>query len=159
MPPRLIQAIAQILRDSARHTAIADEVIAGRHAGEFPVDIFQDRDGAATIVNVCEVIGVPVETVNAREVMTQAIRRSVDQAIREELRIEVPTGTFSEMSAALKAVAEQLPESRRQVRRWIAGADLTIQLCDRDGDLPVMGALLLESVLLLAAAFRGKGAT
>ena len=49
---------------------LADEVIAGKHAGEFPVDVFQDRDGAATVANVCEVIGVPVEQVNPRAVMT-----------------------------------------------------------------------------------------
>ncbi|MCG3149558.1 MAG: Fumarate hydratase class II [Verrucomicrobiae bacterium] len=157
VPPRLIQAIAQIIRDSTGGSTLADEVIAGKHAAEFPVDVFQDRDGAATVANVCEVIGVPVEQVNPREVFAAAIRLSVHRVLRDELRIEVPVGTFSETSAALKVVADQLPERHRQLRRWIAGADVTIQLCDQDGDLPVLGVLLLESALLLAAAIRGKG--
>jgi fumarate hydratase class II len=154
----LIRAIAEILRDSCSDSTIADEVIAGKHAGEFPVDVFQDRDGAASVANICEVIGVPVAQVNARAVMTQAIRLSVARAIREELQREVPVETFTGTSAALVKLAGELPEDGRQVRAWIAGADLTIQLCDREGDLPVLGVLLLESVLLLAAAFRVKDA-
>ena len=160
MPPRLIQAIAQIIRDAATSAAVrqaADEIVAGKHAGEFPVDVFQDRDGAATVANVCEVIAaLAKEPVvidrQSREVFAAAIRQSVSRAIREELRIEVAEGTFTATSAALRILADQLPESSRQVRRWVAGADLTVQLCDRDGDLPVLGTLLLESVLLLAAA-------
>lgn len=147
MPPRLIAAIAQLLRDLAPDPVLVDAVIAGKHAGEFPVDVFQDRDGAATVVNVCEVLGVPVAKVNPREVMTRAIRLSVKEA-------GLPDGTFTEMSAALKARAERLPENCRQVRRWIEGADLTIRQCEQDGDLPVLGALLVESVSLLTAAQR-----
>lgn len=164
VPARLIAAIAELLRDASSSSAIrsaCEEIIAGRHAGEFPVDVFQDRDGAATVINVCEVIAsLAREPVvlgsSARDIFTAAIRRSVARAIREELRLEMPEGTFPETSAALVQRAGELPEECRQVRHWIAGADLTIQLCDREGDLPVLGVLLLESVVLLAAAIRGK---
>ena len=175
MPARLIAAIAQIKRETATTPAVAaacDEIIAGKHAAQFPVDIFQDPDGAATIANVNEVIAsiakLPVATdPSPRTVMTAAIRRSVSAAIRDELRPRltgqalalVPDGmgTFTETSGGLRAVADVLvrvgiSDSGRQVCRWVAGADLTVQLSDRDGALPVVAAQLLESVLLLAAA-------
>lgn len=182
MPPRLIHAIAQVIRNTATSAAVrqaADKIIAGQHAGEFPVDIFQDCDGAATIANVNEVIAalanVPVAEVSAgqssREVMVAAIRFSISAAIRDDLRplltgrqlelLPDGMGAFGETSGGLKAVADELvragvSDSALQVCRWVTGADLTVRLSERDGALPVIAAQLLESVLLLAAAIRGK---
>lgn len=175
MPARLIAAIAQIKREAVTTPAVVaacDEIMAGKHAAQFPVDIFQDRDGAATIANVNEVVAsiakLPVATdPSPRVVLTAAIRRSVSGAIRDELRPRLTgqalellpdgMGTFAETSGGLRAVADELvragiSDSGRQVCRWVAGADLTVQLSDRDGALPVVAAQLLESVLLLAAA-------
>ena len=53
---------------------------------------------------MCEVLGVPVDRVNPRAVMTEAIRLGVSRAFREELRIEAPEGTLAEISAVLQTV-------------------------------------------------------
>ena len=71
MPPELIRALAQVKRAAAKinheHglldaklqqaiTAAADEVIAGKHAGEFPLVVWQTGSGTQTNMNVNEVI-------------------------------------------------------------------------------------------------------
>jgi fumarate hydratase class II len=71
MPPELIRALAQVKRacarvnvrlaglDAARAQAIvaaADEVIAGRHDGEFPLVVWQTGSGTQTNMNLNEVL-------------------------------------------------------------------------------------------------------
>ncbi|KFF49749.1 aspartate ammonia-lyase [Gammaproteobacteria bacterium MFB021] len=71
LPGEFIAAVAQIKRaaaevnqelgllDEARSRAIiaaADEIIAGQHADQFPVDVFQTGSGTSTNMNVNEVI-------------------------------------------------------------------------------------------------------
>src|SRR5256714_11122386 len=71
MPPALIKALAQVKRaaaqvnmdlrvlDSKKGRAIieaADEVIAGKHDGEFPLAVWQTGSGTQTHMNVNEVL-------------------------------------------------------------------------------------------------------
>jgi fumarate hydratase class II len=71
LPPSFIQAIALIKKiaaevneelgevDAARSEAIreaAQEIVDGRHAGQFPIDVFQTGSGTSTNMNVNEVI-------------------------------------------------------------------------------------------------------
>ncbi len=71
LPPRFIAAMAAIKREAARVNAetgivereiadaivrAADEVIAGEHADDFPVDVFQTGSGTSTNMNVNEVL-------------------------------------------------------------------------------------------------------
>src|SRR5437870_11788249 len=71
MPPALIKALAQVKRaaaqvnmdlrvlDSKKGRAIieaADEVIAGKHDGEFPLAVWQTGSGTQTNMNVNEVL-------------------------------------------------------------------------------------------------------
>ncbi|MGD8177120.1 class II fumarate hydratase [Marinimicrobium sp. ARAG 43.8] len=71
LPPAFIQAVAHIKKAAAQaNTALglleqpiakaimeaADEVIAGQHTGQFPVDVFQTGSGTSTNMNVNEVI-------------------------------------------------------------------------------------------------------
>jgi len=174
MPARLIAAIARLKRDTATSPAViaaCDEIIAGKHAREFPVDVFQDGSGKATITNVNEVIeaiaGVPVEP--GYELFEQAIHLTVREAIRDELPalgemgLEDAGRTLKDMARELASQADdsEIGESVRQVCRWVLGANLTVE----PGALPVVAAQLLESVHLLAnaagaltrAGIHGKG--
>src|SRR5690242_16818533 len=71
MPPSYIRAVAAIKASAAeanaqlelldRRTAFtivqaAEEIIAGKHAGEFPIDAYQTGSGTSTNMNVNEVI-------------------------------------------------------------------------------------------------------
>ncbi|GHB07819.1 class II fumarate hydratase [Salinicola rhizosphaerae] len=71
LPPQFIAAVARIKRaaaevnqalgllDEARAKAIvaaADEIIAGQHVDQFPIDVFQTGSGTSTNMNVNEVI-------------------------------------------------------------------------------------------------------
>src|SRR3989442_12998847 len=71
MPPALIKALAQVKRaaaqvnmdlrvlDSKKGRAIieaADEVIAGKHDGEFPLSVWQTGSGTQTNMNMNEVL-------------------------------------------------------------------------------------------------------
>ncbi|WP_110656293.1 class II fumarate hydratase [Salinicola halimionae] len=71
LPPAFIAAVARIKRvaaevnlelglldeDRARAiVAAADEIIAGKHSGQFPIDVFQTGSGTSTNMNVNEVI-------------------------------------------------------------------------------------------------------
>lgn len=71
MPPELIQALARVKRacaeanrelgklDDAKAAAIvgaADEVLAGRHAGEFPLSVWQTGSGTQSNMNMNEVL-------------------------------------------------------------------------------------------------------
>lgn len=174
MPARLIAAIARLQRERATSPAIiaaCDEIIAGKHAGEFPVDVFQDGSGKATMANVSEVIaaiaGVPVET--GSELFEPAMRLSVAEAIRDELPALAGV-SLEDAGARLQVMARELAsraddseigESVRQVCRWVLSANLTVEA----GALPVVAAQLLESIHLLAnaagaltrAGIHGKG--
>ena len=118
---RIITALAQVKKAAAgvnaRHDIIdqelleaiasaADEVIAGRHADQFPVDVFQTGSGTSTNMNVNEVIASiasaslgravhPNDDVNAsqssNDVFPTALHLAAAHAITHELLPAVET--------------------------------------------------------------------
>jgi fumarate hydratase class II len=121
MRPRFVQAVAAIKAAGARANrdlglldakvadaivAAADEIVAGKHPDEFPIDVFQTGSGTSTNMNVNEVIANlanvrlggkpgakspvhPNDHVNmgqsSNDVIPTALHLSVAQAARERL--------------------------------------------------------------------------
>ncbi|MCF6281741.1 MAG: class II fumarate hydratase [Candidatus Polarisedimenticolaceae bacterium] len=114
MPPRFIQATAMIKRAAAEVnaelglikpdiaaaiTAAADEIIAGKHSEQFPVDLFQTGSGTSTNMNLNEVLATlanrhvegvsPNDHVNmgqsSNDVIPTAIHLSAAIALEEQL--------------------------------------------------------------------------
>lgn len=179
VPARLIHALAEVKRaaivagNPARAAALnaaIDEIVAGQHDNQFPVDVFQDGHGAATNANLNEVIAGraavrpdDLGSISADD-FRLAIRRAVVQALREELGLTPPGDEVPELAGYLKglavdygrqAAAARSPagESLGQVCLWVIGAETTVRAALAQGlpAWPLIGTQLLESVHLLAA--------
>ncbi len=111
MPPPFIRAVALIKRTAAEVNcdlglldegiaaaivAAADEVLAGRHEDQFPVDVFQTGSGTSTNMNVNEVIarlaggklGKPVSP-NDHVNMSQSSNDTIPTAIHLSAALEI----------------------------------------------------------------------
>jgi fumarate hydratase class II len=140
-PHRFIAAIARIKREAARVNAekgvipreiadaivaAADEVIAGRHPGEFPLDIFQTGSGTSTNMNLNEVLSNraieilggekgskrpvhPNDHVNAgqssNDIVPAAIHVAAYQAVAEDLE-----PALAHLAATLEAKAVEFDD-------------------------------------------------
>src|SRR5207302_3706912 len=133
MPPALIKALVQVKRaaaqvnmdlrvlDSKKGRAIieaADEVIAGKHDGEFPLAVWQTGSGTQTNMNVNEVLANRAsEILGGRRGEDRLVHPNDDVNKGQSSNDVYPTAMHV---AAAPAVVDHLIPSVRQLRDTLA---------------------------------------
>jgi fumarate hydratase class II len=133
MPPSLIRALAEVKRaaasvnlslgvlpeDKARAIiAAADEVIAGRHDGEFPLVVWQTGSGTQTNMNMNEVLANRASEILGGERGEARKVHPNDDVNRGQSSNDVFPTAMS--VAAVAAVVQQLKPSLRRLRDTLA---------------------------------------
>ncbi|HEX2163503.1 MAG TPA: class II fumarate hydratase [Thermoanaerobaculia bacterium] len=120
LPHRFLAAMALVKREAARVNAekgtvpreiadaivrAADEVIAGRHRGEFPLDVFQTGSGTSTNMNVNEVLANRAAEILGGERGAKSVHPNDHVNFGQSSNDTIPTAIHV---AAYGAVAEEL---------------------------------------------------
>ncbi|BBL70756.1 class II fumarate hydratase [Methylogaea oryzae] len=134
LPPAFIQAVALVKKTAARVNrdlgvldadmaeaiaAAADEVLAGQHAGQFPLDVFQTGSATSTNMNVNEVLatlasrrlGRPVSA-NDHVNMGQSSNDTIPSAIHVSAALEA----HRQLLPALEYLAETLEHKAESLK-------------------------------------------
>src|SRR5438445_11488625 len=133
MPPALIKALAQVKRAAAQvnldlrvldpkkgkaNIEAADEVIAGKHEGEFPLAVWQTGSGTQTNMNMNEVLANRASEILGGRRGEERLVHPNDEVNKGQSSNDVfPTAMHV---AAVPAVVDQLIPSLRLLRDTLA---------------------------------------
>lgn len=134
MPPPLLSALALVKREAARVNAemgtldrvkadaivkAADEVIAGKHDGEFPLSVWQTGSGTQTNMNMNEVLANRASQSLGGPVGEGRLVHPNDDVNRGQSSNDVfPTAMYV---AAVRGLSEDLLPSLRRLQKTLAG--------------------------------------
>jgi fumarate hydratase, class II len=134
MPPELIRALALVKRSAAvvnrelgtveaakadAIVAAADEVLAGRHDGEFPLAVWQTGSGTQTNMNMNEVLANRASQLLGGQAGEGRLVHPNDEVNRSQSSNDVFPTAMS--VAAVEAVARRLVPSLEALRATLAG--------------------------------------
>jgi fumarate hydratase class II len=95
----------------------ADEVVAGEHDGQFPVDVFQTGSGTSTNMNANEVIANRASEIYGAEVGSRAVHPNDDVNFGQSSNDVIPTAMHV---ASLEAVDEDVVPALSTLQRALA---------------------------------------